>query len=45
MKLRREGMGMGVGGGNEFGRWRVDEEKVRSLRRLLDRTEVQAARQ
>lgn len=45
MKLRREGIGMGVGKGSEFGQWRVGEEEMRRLRRLPDETEVPAARE
>jgi copper homeostasis protein len=38
MSHRPSGMGMGIGGAGEWGRWRTDEDAVRAVRRALDTT-------
>lgn len=37
MELRKEGMGMGVGGAGEWGIWRTDADTVKGVREIVDR--------
>ena len=37
MQLRKEGMGMGVGGSGDWGIWRTNATTVRAVRKIVDR--------
>lgn len=41
-RARKRGMGFGVGGEGEWGRWEVIGEKVRALRRVMDKVGVES---